>query len=75
MNNDPLVIEAKEIRQAAEELLLSSLFEYQGEAVGTRAALSASIAAENYADCFIRDSVPSALVFLLQGRSEIVRNF
>jgi hypothetical protein len=31
--------------------------------------------AENYHDCFVRDFVPSALVFLADGEGEIVRNF
>ncbi|APZ43983.1 glycoside hydrolase 100 family protein [Acidihalobacter ferrooxydans] len=67
--------DAAEIHQAAQALLDASLFSYQGEPIGTRAALSAGIAAENYVDCFIRDFVPSGLVFLFQGRAEIVRNF
>jgi hypothetical protein len=31
--------------------------------------------AENYHDCFVRDFIPSALVFLADGETEIVRNF
>jgi len=33
------------------------------------------VKALNYDQCFIRDFVPSALVFLMHGRTEIVRNF
>lgn len=64
-----------EAMQAAEKLLSESLIYFDGEPVGTRAALSATTAAENYADCFIRDFVPSALVFLFHGRHGLVRNF
>lgn len=60
---------------SARRLLTESLIHLDGEAVGTRAALSAWTAAENYADCFIRDFVPSALVFLYAGREDVVRNF
>lgn len=64
-----------EAMQAAQKLLIESLIYFEGEPVGTRAALSSSAAAENYADCFIRDFVPSALVFLFDGRHDLVRNF
>jgi hypothetical protein len=44
--------------------------------VGTVAAVAEGGAeAENYHDCFVRDFVPSALVFLADGEGEIVRNF
>ncbi|MEJ2654972.1 MAG: glycoside hydrolase 100 family protein, partial [Acidihalobacter sp.] len=75
MSTDFAFADAAEILQSARELLEASLFSYQNEPVGTRAALSAGVAAENYVDCFIRDFVPSALVFLFEGRSEIVRHF
>ncbi|OBS10048.1 neutral invertase [Acidihalobacter prosperus] len=64
-----------EAMRAAQQLITESLIHYEGLPVGTRAALSAWTAAENYADCFIRDFVPSGLVFLLQGRHDVVRNF
>ncbi|WP_422126689.1 glycoside hydrolase 100 family protein [Thioalkalivibrio sulfidiphilus] len=60
---------------SAYRLLEASMVHYQGQPVGTIASLDAHAPAENYADCFIRDFVPSALVFLLDGRGEIVRNF
>ena len=75
MSADSATADSADILQSARELLDASLFSYQNEPVGTRAALSAGVAAENYADCFIRDFVPSALVFLLDGRSDIVRHF
>lgn len=64
-----------EAMRAAQQLLLESLIYFEGEPVGTRAALSAYTAAENYADCFIRDFVPSALLFLMEGRHAVVRSF
>lgn len=60
---------------SAEELLERSILYYRGEPVGTAAACDQSLEAENYQECFIRDFVASALVFLQQGRAEIVRNF
>ena len=61
--------------QSAYELLESSIIHYLGGPVGTVASLDPEAPAPNYADCFVRDFVPSALVFLLDGRPEIVRNF
>ena len=61
--------------QSAYELLNKSVLTYKGEPVGTAAALDPSIAAPNYEECFVRDFVPSALVFLSDGKPEIVRNF
>ncbi|WP_455203912.1 glycoside hydrolase 100 family protein, partial [Kaarinaea lacus] len=60
---------------SAYELLEKSLIHYKGEPVGTAAACDDRVVAANYHECFVRDFVPSALVFLMNGRSEIVRNF
>lgn len=61
----------------AVELLERSIMYYKGRPIGTLAALpdASKLAAANYEECFIRDFVPSALVFLIQGRSDIVKNF
>lgn len=59
----------------AYQLLEESIIYYQGEPVGTSAACDPSPVADNYCECFIRDFVPSALVFLKSGRADIVRNF
>lgn len=61
--------------QSAFELLNRSLIYYQGKPVGTAAACDERVVAANYNECFVRDFVPSALVFLMSGRHEIVRNF
>lgn len=61
--------------QAAYRLLEDSIIHYRGEPVGTIAARDPDAPAENYEECFVRDFVPSALVFLLDGRHDIVRNF
>lgn len=61
--------------KTAYQILEDSIITYQGKAVGTAAACDARPAAVNYHECFIRDFVPSALVFLMDGRTEIVRNF
>ena len=57
------------------DLLNDSIIYYHGEPVGTAAACDPNPVASNYTECFIRDFVPSALVFLMRDQSEIVRNF
>lgn len=60
----------------AKQLLYDAIIEYQGQAVGTIASLDCDgMAATNYHDCFIRDFVSAAMVFLIEGDTEIVRNF
>ena len=61
--------------QSAYELLEKSRIYYKGQAVGTAAACDESVVAANYHECFVRDFVPSALVFLMSDRHDIVRNF
>jgi len=61
--------------QSAFDLLDRSLIYYQGKPVGTAAACDERVVAANYNECFVRDFVPSALVFLMSGRHDIVRNF
>jgi len=60
---------------AARQILEDSLLYYQGQPIGTSAACADVTEAANYSECFVRDFVPSALVFLFDGRAEIVRNF
>ncbi len=61
--------------QSAEEILNDSILYYRGEPVGTRAACDPKLSAPNYEECFIRDFVPGALLFLTRGDYPIVRNF
>ena len=61
--------------KTAFQLLDDSIIYYRGKAVGTAAACDARPVAANYHECFIRDFVPSALVFLMDGRADIVCNF
>lgn len=63
------------IVEEAWALLEQSIIYYQGQPVGTIAARDPDIVALNYDQCFIRDFVSSALLFLVKGRSDIVRNF
>ena len=56
-------------------ILEKSVIYYQGEAVGSVAAQDPKLNALNYDQCFIRDFVPSALLFLMHGKTTIVRNF
>ena len=60
----------------AYRLLNASLMHYQGRPVGTAAAVGDDgLAAVNYRECFVRDFVASGLVFLADGKVDIVRNF
>lgn len=67
MNNEAI--------DSANALLRQSIMSYRGQPVGTVAALPSPDAAANYQDCFVRDFVPAALVFLADGEHGIVRNF
>ncbi|CAM8972208.1 unnamed protein product [Rhodiola kirilowii] len=55
--------------------LKRSLVLFRGQPVGTIAALDHSSDELNYDQVFVRDFVPSALVFLMNGEPEIVKNF
>jgi len=67
---------ARQTLSSAYAVLEESIMYHNGNPIGTRAALqSPSLAAENYHDCFVRDFIPSAMVFLADGRPEIVSNF
>lgn len=60
---------------AAYDLLQRSILHSRGVPVGTAAAVHSLLEAPNYAECFVRDFVPSALVFLMDGQPQIVKNF
>lgn len=54
----------------------NSIVRFRGKPVGTVAARDPEgPVAENYQDCFVRDFIVSAMVFLADGNFEIVRNF
>ena len=62
--------------QAAYEILERSVMSYQGRPVGTVAVCNPrGVTAENYNECFVRDFAVSALVFLVDGKLDIVRHF
>lgn len=61
--------------KSAYKVLDDSVIHYQGQPVGTVASYDPDAPAANYADCFVRDFVPSAFVYLLDGKPEIVKNF
>jgi glycogen debranching enzyme len=68
MRNDPI--------SEAQRLLEDSIIYFQEQPVGTVAANDPeNLSAANYSECFVRDFMVSALVFLNQGRYEIVHNF
>lgn len=59
----------------AYRLLDDAIIRHNGQAIGTAAAQHSELSAVNYSECFIRDFFPSALVFLMDGRYDIVRHF
>ena len=64
------------ILEYAYDILERSILYFNSQPIGTIAALeSQSLAAANYSECFVRDFIPSALVFLADGRHDIVKNF
>jgi hypothetical protein len=71
-----MILIAKEtIEQQANRLLEKSIIYYQQQPVGAVAAADSEREALNYDQCFIRDFIPAALVFLIQGKTDIVYNF
>ncbi|MCO5611228.1 hypothetical protein L7F22_065479 [Adiantum nelumboides] len=62
------------VTEAWENLRKSRVF-FKDIPVGTIAALDPSEEALNYNQVFVRDFVPSALAFLMNGEPEIVKNF
>ncbi|KAF3330952.1 alkaline/neutral invertase CINV2 [Carex littledalei] len=61
---------------AAWESLRKSMVYFRGQPVGTVAACdTATEEALNYDQVFVRDFVPSALAFLMNGEYDIVKNF
>ncbi|XP_075484472.1 putative alkaline/neutral invertase D [Primulina tabacum] len=58
------------------EALRRSMVSFRGQPVGTIAAYDhASEEVLNYDQVFVRDFVPSALAFLMNGEPEVVKNF
>jgi hypothetical protein len=63
------------LEKQAWEALEKSILYYQGQPVGTLAARDPDMQALNYDQCFVRDFISAALVFLIKGHYSIVRNF
>lgn len=70
-----MIIEGSNLVKEGWKLLEKSIVYYRDRPVGTVAACDPTVEALNYDQCFVRDFVSSALLFLMHGRSEIVRNF
>lgn len=76
LNENKAERELSEIEKEAWKLLRGSVVTYCGNPVGTVAANDPDEKQPlNYDQVFIRDFVPSALAFLLNGEGEIVKNF
>ncbi|CAO2833835.1 unnamed protein product [Amaranthus hypochondriacus] len=67
--------ETHPIVSEAWEALRRSIVYFRKEPVGTIAALDHSEEKLNYDQVFVRDFVPSALAFLMNGEPDIVKNF
>ncbi|KAL2895455.1 putative alkaline/neutral invertase B [Bienertia sinuspersici] len=67
--------ETHPIVSEAWEALRRSMVYFRNEPVGTIAASDHSEEKLNYDQVFVRDFVPSALAFLMNGEPDIVRNF
>lgn len=67
--------ETHPIVSEAWEALRRSIVYFRKDPVGTIAALDHSEEKLNYDQVFVRDFVPSALAFLMNGEPDIVRNF
>jgi glycogen debranching enzyme len=66
----------RKILKAAQRVLDDAVMCFEGRPVGTVAARPPGApAAENYEECFVRDFAVSALVYLADGKLDIVRNF
>ncbi|HEY9769781.1 MAG TPA: glycoside hydrolase 100 family protein [Coleofasciculaceae cyanobacterium] len=70
-----ILVSRETIEQQANRLLEKSIIYYNNQPVGSVAASDSEREALNYDQCFIRDFVPAALVFLIQGKTDIVYNF
>ncbi|MBA0733989.1 hypothetical protein Gogos_017943 [Gossypium gossypioides] len=57
------------------ENMKRSIVYYRRQPVGTVAAMDHSVEELNYDQVFVRDFVPSALAFLMNGEEEVVKNF
>lgn len=57
------------------DTLRRSLVYFRGKPVGTIAAMDHSEELLNYNQVFVRDFIPSALAFLINGEPDIVKNF
>ncbi|XP_040990928.1 alkaline/neutral invertase A, mitochondrial [Juglans microcarpa x Juglans regia] len=76
LNEKKVERKVSEIEEEAWSLLRNAVVSYCGNPVGTFAANDPSDNQPlNYDQVFIRDFVPSALAFLLNGEGEIVKNF
>ncbi len=75
-NDKPFVAPQPDATDAAWQALQDSIIYYHGRPIGTVAARDpAADESLNYDQCFIRDFISSALVFLCKGQTEIVQNF
>jgi hypothetical protein len=61
--------------EEAQRLLKEAIVYYRGRPVGTVGARDLEVEALNYDQCFVRDFISSAFVFLVNGEPDIVRDF
>ena len=63
------------ITENAQQILEEAMIDHQGSPVGIVAACNRAEKALNYDQCFTRDFAVAALALLMQGKTDIVRNF
>lgn len=69
-----MYVENRLLREAW-NLLDAAIIYHHDRPVGTVAARDPEVEALNYDQCFMRDFVSAALLFLIRGQTDIVRNF
>ena len=61
--------------KSAYEILEQAKLKYHNRPVGYAASNDPNAPAANYSECFVRDFIPPAIICLLDGEYDIVRNF
>lgn len=70
-----IVNQSNSITEIAQQTLEDAIIYHHGSPVGIVAACNSKGETLNYDQCFTRDFAVSALTFLMQGKTDIVRNF
>lgn len=69
------MITEDEVIKNAWQVLENAIINDQGQPIGVLAAQEVQDSPLNYDQCFTRDFAVAALAFLMQGKTDVVRNF